>query len=97
VKHDSWPPADFEARGVSFVDLCKDEFDAHFKSTEDGKWNGLTESGRYTIEMLRLNREHLIEARLLLKRLGVNILNKERRDDELAGLLCRTADPSSTS
>jgi hypothetical protein len=76
IKWDSWPPPDLEARGISFVDLCTDEFAMHFRSLADGTWDGLTESGKYTIEMLRLNREHLVEARRLLRQLSIDLLDK---------------------
>jgi HNH endonuclease len=81
IKHDSWPPEDLEARGITFVDLCQDDFQTHFKILEDCTWDGITESGRYTIEMLRLNREHLVKARRFLKRLGVDLVNKEIMED----------------
>lgn len=93
-KRASWPPPDLEAMGVSFADLCKDEFATHFISTEDGAWNGVTESGRYTVDILRLNREQLVTVRLLLRRLGVDILNKATTQDALMGQLSQTAGSS---
>ena len=89
TKHQKWPPEDLEARGIGFVDLCQDEFNTHFRANDDGTWDGLTESGRYTIEILRLNKEHLVKARLLLRRLGVDILSKSPSDGDLAALLSR--------
>jgi hypothetical protein len=80
---------------LGFVDLCKDEFKTHFTSKEDGTWQGIIEAGRYTIDILRLNREHLVQARLLLRRLGVDTLGKATSADELAGLFSRTAGSSS--
>jgi len=85
-KHDFWPPQALEDRGISFVYLCKDEFETHFTLHEDGTCTGITESGRYTVEILRLNREHLIKARLMLKRLGVNLLSKGLSDADIMGL-----------
>jgi len=87
LKHDSWPPEDLEARGITFVDLCEDDFQTHFKLLEDGTWDGITESGRYTIEILRLNREHLVLVRRFLKRLGVDLLSKEIMEDDAPKLV----------
>jgi len=66
MKRDTWPPVELEGRGVTLVDLCKDEFPAHFLVSDAGEWNGVTESGGYTIEVLRLNRKHLVTVRRLL-------------------------------
>ena len=82
-KHDFWPPQELEARGINFVDLCKDEFETHFRLCEDGTCAGKTESGQYTIDILRLNRDHLVRARRLLKRLQLNLLDKGILDDTL--------------
>jgi HNH endonuclease len=75
-KHRFWPPEDLEQRGTTFVDLCQDEFESHFRSNEDGTWSGITESGKYTVDILRLNKKHLVQVRLLLRRLGIDILSK---------------------
>lgn len=66
-----WPSAELEARGVSFVDLCKDNFNKHFTVGRDGEWKGRTNSGNYTIELLRLNRKHLVTIRQLLAKAGL--------------------------
>jgi hypothetical protein len=87
LKHDSWPPEDLEARGITFVDLCQDDFQTHFKLLEDGTWDGITESGRYTIEILRLNREHLVLVRRFLKKLGVDLLSKDTMADDAPELV----------
>jgi hypothetical protein len=70
MKRDTWPPSDLEERGISLVDLCKDEFATHFLLKTDGEWDSVTESGGYTIDVLRLNRQHLVIIRRLLAQLG---------------------------
>jgi len=71
IKHDQWPSHAFQAAGIGFVDLCRDDFEQHFEQSEDGKWNGLTPSGAFTIRSLRLNRDQLVTIRLLLRRLAL--------------------------
>lgn len=66
----AWPSEELEARGISFVDLCKDEFATHFGVEANGEWTGLTNLGAYTIDVLRLNRKHLVTIRNLLSKLG---------------------------
>ncbi len=70
IKHAKWPDSRLVAKGVGFVDLCRDDFEDHFRELPNGLWEGLTESARYTIDALRLNRRHLAEIRLLLKGLS---------------------------
>jgi hypothetical protein len=53
-------------RGHVFVDLCASTFDEHFIALENGEWQAKTPAGQFTIEMLRLNRDHLIAMRLRL-------------------------------
>ena len=67
MKRDCWPPTDLEARGIKIVDLCNDDFATHFRMVADGTWDGLSESAQYTIEILRLNREHLVKIRRMLQ------------------------------
>ncbi len=76
-KRDFWPPAALESQGVSIVDLCKDEFASHFIQEEDGLLRGLTTSASYTIDILRLNRKHLVTVRKLLREVGVRIDDRE--------------------
>src|SRR5580700_7914694 len=59
IKHDKWPSAELQQRGISLVDLCVSDFDDPFKEKPDGAWEGVTLSGRYTVDILRLNRPHL--------------------------------------
>ena len=47
----------------------------HFRMVADGTWDGLSESAQYTIEILRLNREHLVKIRRMLQKLGVDLRN----------------------
>lgn len=67
VKGSRWPPQALRDRNIGFVDLCVDEFADHFAEGADGVWLGLTESARYTIEALRLNRPHLVWIRKTLR------------------------------
>jgi len=53
------------------VDLCQDNFEDHFTELSDGRWEGLTESGKYTIDALRLNRLHLTQIRVLRRTLSL--------------------------
>jgi len=56
--------------GVGFVDLCRDDFAKHYNITLDGRLEPLTESARYTIEKIDLNREQLVWIRAWLQRHG---------------------------
>jgi hypothetical protein len=87
IKKDAWPPAALEARRIGFVDLCKDDFATHFQINADGRWEGITESGRYTIDILRLNRRHLTILRQLLAQLGLAIHEKKITEAELVQLV----------
>jgi hypothetical protein len=69
LKADRWPPPALEATGVTFVDLCQDNFDDHFEPPADGRWTPLTPAAAYTIDTLRLNRSHLVTLRALLAEL----------------------------
>jgi hypothetical protein len=66
IKRDKWPSAQLQQKGIGIVDLCREEFHEHFDAGGDGRWKGLTASAEYTIELLRLNRPHLVELRNLL-------------------------------
>lgn len=67
IKHDKWPSGELEQRGVGIVDLCMDDFATHFRLLPDGRWEGLTPSALYTIDLLRLNRPHLSQVRMLMQ------------------------------
>lgn len=83
IKRDAWPPEALTARGIGFVDLCKDDFATHFQVHADGLWDGITDSGRYTIDILRLNRKHLVTVRHLLSQLGLAIHTGKIAEAEL--------------
>jgi len=57
---------------VRFCDLCAQRFANHFVELKNGKWRGRTPSARYTIDALRLNRAHLVELRLVLRKVAAN-------------------------
>lgn len=67
IKHNKWPSAELEAHGIGIVDLCRDDFTTHFLELPNGEWEGLTPSARFTIDLLRLNRPHLVAIRLILQ------------------------------
>jgi hypothetical protein len=69
IKRAKWPDSQLVAKGIGFVDLCQDNFENHFRELPDGRWEGLTESAKYTIDALRLNRSHLMQIRILLRTL----------------------------
>jgi hypothetical protein len=69
-KADSWPNAELQAKGFRFLDLCCEEFSAHFRSEPAGKWTPLSAAGQYVVERLRLNRLHLVQVRRLLNEIA---------------------------
>jgi len=73
TKRDHWPTSEMEQRGISFVDLCRDDFDVHYYVLEDGRLQPLTESAHYTLLVLRLNSEHLIRLRAFAARYGFRL------------------------
>jgi uncharacterized protein (TIGR02646 family) len=72
IKLDKWPDEALEAKGITLVDLCRDEFQTHFGVDAEGNWEGTTPSGRYTIDALKLNRRHLVKLRRLLAEAGLH-------------------------
>jgi hypothetical protein len=66
-----WPTADVLRFGCRFIDLCREEFSAHFEAQEDGEWKPLTFAADWASERLLLNRGHLKQIRRLLQRLAV--------------------------
>ena len=89
TKLDHWPAEQLEARGIQLVDLCKDEFARHFSAEPTGEWVGITESGKYTIDLLRLNRKHLVQLRGWLMQLGLPPHQINVGEDELNRLVDR--------
>jgi hypothetical protein len=71
IKSDQWPSGAMEEVGIGFVDLCQEDFAAHFAVRPDGTWTPLTEAAAYTIDRLRLNRPHLVAVRFLITQLLV--------------------------
>ena len=87
IKLDLWPPPELIARGIGFVDLCSDEFSVHFRQQPDGTWLGRTESGKYTIDKLRLNRKHLVAIRRILKQHGIEPQSEGITEERILRLL----------
>jgi hypothetical protein len=69
-KLDNWPSEELLAKGICFVDFCKDDFDKHFQAMPNGRWEPLTESARYTERILRLNSHFHVQRRLVVMKLG---------------------------
>ncbi len=67
MKRDLWPSRELLRAGIGFVDLCAAAFDEHFVEQRNGKWRGRTLAAKYTIDVMRLNRSHLVELRLILR------------------------------
>jgi hypothetical protein len=65
IKRDSWPLNELADQGYRYFDPCYDDFSAHFEES-DGRWEPTTRVGEYSVERLRLNRDHLIQVRRLL-------------------------------
>lgn len=82
IKRDKWPSEALQGRGVYLVDLCKNDFEDHFREIANGAWEGNTTSGSYTIDILRLNRRHLLEVRQLVKELRNRGTRIDAADDE---------------
>jgi uncharacterized protein (TIGR02646 family) len=87
LKRDLWPSKDMEQRGLGFVDLCKDEFDMHFRLRSDGRLEGLTAAARFSIDALRLNRAHLVRLREILSQFGIEMHNKRVSQEQYERLL----------
>lgn len=66
AKRSLWPSPEMMKEGHGFVDFCASTFDDHFIALENGEWQAKTLAAQFTIEMLRLNRDHLIGLRLRL-------------------------------
>jgi len=70
-KSHHWPSEELQQGGFYFVDLCVDNFDDHYNQLEDGTWQPLTPAAKYTIDTIKLNREHLVRLRQRRAREGV--------------------------
>lgn len=77
-KGDFWPDQDDVAQDRRVLHPLLDDRDVHLtKSEETGRIQALTETGRFHIALLRLNRPQLIEHRLARRLLDV--LNEKQR------------------
>lgn len=70
TKGATWPDDELMSLGYRFIDLCVEDFSEHFHEEDDGFWTPLTKPAQYTVERLRLNREHLVKIRKLLRQLA---------------------------
>jgi len=66
----TWPSEELIASGYRFVDFCSDLFSEHFAEEITGHWTPLSQAGEYTAARLRLNRQHLVEVRALLREIA---------------------------
>lgn len=73
IKSNTWPPAEAEANGYGFVDLCRDVFSMHFAEEETGHWRPLTLAGEYTEDKLNLNSRHLLLVRKKLRNIAKSL------------------------
>src|SRR5712692_8681327 len=44
IKSDKWPSIALQGRGIGIVDLCRDDFETHFRERDNGTWEPLTPS-----------------------------------------------------
>lgn len=72
-KYKHWPSDELLAKGICFVDLCKDDFDQHYEILPDGRLKALTPSADYTIDKINLNSDHLVKLRAILRREGTRL------------------------
>jgi uncharacterized protein (TIGR02646 family) len=61
-----WPSEREERDGFRFLDLCDEDFQDHYRSLADGRWEPLTLPAKYTLQHLRLNNPHLVKIRRIL-------------------------------
>jgi uncharacterized protein (TIGR02646 family) len=73
LKHDHWPAPALEHQGNTFVDLCRDEFQSHYRLQPNGQLEPQTEAARYTALLLRLNADHLVTLRAFAIRHGFRL------------------------
>lgn len=69
AKRHLWPTDEEHGQGSYFVDYCSEDFGEHFEVEQSGKWRPRTSGAKYTLEIVRLNRPHLVELRQALARL----------------------------
>jgi len=66
-KSDTWPTEEQMKQGRRFLDLCADDYDAHFEQLSDFTLRCKSEPARYTLAQLRLNRPQLVQLRQMRK------------------------------
>lgn len=98
-KGNSWPSTAEAADGFGFLDPCAEDHDNHWMAYADGTLMAKTNLGRYTIRMLRLDRQRLNDLRRLLRLYQEKIIvleaELERRDlgsDRRTALLAHLSD-----
>lgn len=62
-KGNLWPTQAEYAEGFRFLDPCFEDHDAHWETHTNGTLTAKTNTGRFTIQFIRLNRQRLIELR----------------------------------
>jgi hypothetical protein len=65
-KSQTWPSQDQQAKGLRFINPYEEQdYGVHiFEDRKTGKLVGKTPTGRWHVEMLDLNAEHLVQKRL---------------------------------
>jgi hypothetical protein len=64
-KHDYWPASEEQARGFKVLHPLQDVLAEHYRlNPQTGQLEPLTETGRFHITLLRLNRPQLVKHRL---------------------------------
>ncbi len=77
-KGDFWPDSDDVAHGRRVLHPLLDDLTAHLAENEQtGHMQALTETGRFHIALLRLNRPQLVEHRLIRR---LHRVSSEKRD-----------------
>ena len=65
-KGNLWPGDEDYAAGIRFLDPCAEDHDDHWDTHADGTVTAKTDTGRYTILNIRLDRKRLNDLRRLL-------------------------------
>lgn len=71
IKAASWPTAAEEQAGYTFVDPTE-RFEEHFEETADYRWHPKTRAAEYTYSHLKLDRDSLIQSRMMLRQIGAS-------------------------
>ncbi len=98
-KGNSWPNDADYAEGLRFLDPCAEDHDDHWATHADGTVTAKTDTGRFTIRFVRLDRQRLNDLRRLLHSYQEKIASLEseleRRElapERHAALLAHLAD-----